>query len=60
MILTLTASIMYWSLQKQGPYEGAGSAAPQEALTEEEEVEQEEEEEEEEEESIEDGVSFGM
>ncbi|XP_047079751.1 fimbrin-5-like [Lolium rigidum] len=58
MILTLTASIMYWSLQKQGPYEGAGSAAPQEALPEEEEEVEEEEEEEEEE--VEDGVSFGM
>ncbi|CAM0878928.1 unnamed protein product [Alopecurus aequalis] len=59
MILTLTASIMYWSLQKQEPYKGARSAAPQDALLEgDEEVEEEEEEqEEEEEENIEDGVS---
>nr|BAK07719.1 predicted protein [Hordeum vulgare subsp. vulgare] len=53
MILTLTASIMYWSLQKHGPYEGPGpaeSAASQEALAEEEEGGEEEEEEEGEEE----------
>ncbi|KAF8693613.1 hypothetical protein HU200_039020 [Digitaria exilis] len=58
MILTLTASIMYWSLQKQGPYQSPG---PQhDALPEEEEGEEEEEEEEEEEDfegGIEDGVS---
>ncbi|CAO2046370.1 unnamed protein product [Urochloa humidicola] len=57
MILTLTASIMYWSLQKQGPYQSPG---PQDTLPEEEEGEEEEEEEEEEgdfEGGIEDGVS---
>ena len=56
MILTLTASIMYWSLQKHGPYEGpgpAGSAASQEALPEEEEEEEVAEEEEEEEKELE-------
>lgn len=61
MILTLTASIMYWSLQKHGPYDGPGPAGPeasQEALPEEEEEGEEvEEEEEAEEEIIEDGVS---
>ncbi|CAO2039429.1 unnamed protein product [Urochloa humidicola] len=56
MILTLTASIMYWSLQKQGPYQSPG---PQDTLLEEEEGEEEEEEEEEGdfEGGIEDGVS---
>jgi plastin-1 len=44
MILTLTASIMYWSLQKQGPYQSPG---PQDALLEEEDFEG----------GIEDGVS---
>uniref|UniRef100_A0ACD5YTX8 Uncharacterized protein n=3 Tax=Avena sativa TaxID=4498 RepID=A0ACD5YTX8_AVESA len=59
MILILIASIMYWSLQKHGPYE-----APREALPEEEEGEEEEEEEEEgeeqQEEEEEEEVSFGM
>uniref|UniRef100_A0A804U8I3 Calponin-homology (CH) domain-containing protein n=1 Tax=Zea mays TaxID=4577 RepID=A0A804U8I3_MAIZE len=50
MILTLTASIMYWSLQNQGPYKSSG---PQDALLEEEE----EEEEEDFEGGVEDGVS---
>ncbi|XP_066317541.1 fimbrin-5-like [Miscanthus floridulus] len=56
MILTLTASIMYWSLQNQGPYQCPG---PQDALPEEEEGEEEEEEEEDEdfEGGVEDGVS---
>nr|CAB3447073.1 unnamed protein product [Digitaria exilis] len=54
MILTLTASIMYWSLQKQGPYQSPG---PQhDALPEEEEGEEEEEEEEDFEGGVEDGV----
>jgi plastin-1 len=53
MILTLTASIMYWSLQKQGPYQSPG---PQDTLPEEEECE-EEEEEEDFEGGVEDGVS---
>ncbi|KAL5212200.1 hypothetical protein ABZP36_023047 [Zizania latifolia] len=57
MILVLTASIMYWSLQRQGPYQSPEpSSAPPETLPEEEEYE-EEEEEDKEEESIEDGVS---
>ena len=56
MILTLTASIMYWSLQKQGPYQSPG---PEDTLPEEEEGEEEGEEEEEEdfEGGVEDGVS---
>jgi len=56
MILTLTASIMYRSLQNQGPYQCPG---PQDALPEEEEGEEEEEEEDEEdfEGGVEDGVS---
>ncbi|PAN06757.1 hypothetical protein PAHAL_1G286400 [Panicum hallii] len=55
MTLTLTASIMYWSLQKHGPYQSPG---PQDALPEEEEEEEEEEEGEEDfEGGIEDGVS---
>ena len=57
MILTLTASIMYRSLQNQGPYQCPG---PQDALPEEEEGEEEEEEEEDEEDfegGVEDGVS---
>lgn len=54
MILTLTASIMYWSLQKQGPYQSPG---PQDTLPEEEECEEEEEEEEDFEGGVEDGVS---
>jgi len=53
MILTLTASIMYRSLQNQGPYQCPG---PQDALPEEEEGE-EEEEEEDFEGGVEDGVS---
>ena len=53
MILTLTASIMYRSLQNQGPYQCPG---PQGALPEEEEGE-EEEEEEDFEGGVEDGVS---
>lgn len=54
MILTLAASIMYWSLQKQGPYQ---SPAP-EALPEEEEVDEDAEEEEGDfEGGIEDGMS---
>jgi len=53
MILTLTASIMYRSLQNQGPYQCPG---PQSALPEEEEGE-EEEEEEDFEGGVEDGVS---
>ncbi|XP_062222913.1 fimbrin-5-like [Phragmites australis] len=62
MILTLTASIMYWSLQRQGPYQSPGqseSAVSRDALPEEEEVEEDEEEEDEEdfEGGIEDGVS---
>ena len=52
MTLTLTASIMYWSLQKHGPYQSPG---PQDALPEE-EGEGEEEEEEEEEEVFEGGI----
>ena len=52
MTLTLTASIMYWSLQKHGPYQSPG---PQDALPEE-EGEGEEEEEEEEEEDFEGGI----
>ncbi|KAJ1279739.1 hypothetical protein BS78_04G178600 [Paspalum vaginatum] len=51
MILTLTASIMYWSLQKHGPYQ---SHVQQDALPEEEEGEEEEEEEGEEEDEEED------
>ncbi|TVU29490.1 hypothetical protein EJB05_21056 [Eragrostis curvula] len=62
MILTLTASIMYWSLQRQGSYQSPGQSVSRDALPEEEEVEEEEEDEEEEEEQdfeggIEDGVS---
>lgn len=59
MILILTASIMYWSLQKQGPYQSPGSSesAVSQALPEEEEEEEVEEDEEEEEDSIEDGVT---
>lgn len=56
MILTLTASIMYWSLQRQGPYQSPGQsecAASRDALMEEEEVEEEEDFEG----GIEDGVS---
>jgi plastin-1 len=45
MILTLTASIMYWSLQRQGPYQSPGQSVSREVLLEEEEVEDEEEEE---------------
>ena len=45
MTLTLTASIMYWSLQKHGPYQSPGS---QDTLPEEEGEGEEEEEEEEE------------
>ncbi|KAG8071238.1 hypothetical protein GUJ93_ZPchr0006g45791 [Zizania palustris] len=57
MILVLTASIMYWSLQRQGPYQSPEpSSAPPETVHEEEEYE-EEEEEDNEEESIEHGVS---
>jgi len=52
MILTLTASIMYWSLQNQGPYQCPG---PQDALPEEEEGEEEAEEDFEG--GVEDGVS---
>jgi plastin-1 len=44
MILTLTASIMYWSLQRQGSYQSPGQSVSREALPEEEEVEDEEEE----------------
>ena len=55
MILTLTASIMYWSLQRQGPYQ---SVSREEAVPEEEEVDEEDEEEEEDfEGGIKDGVS---
>ena len=56
MTLTITASIMYWSLQKHGPYQ---SPRPQDALPEEEGEGEEEEEEEEEdfEGGIEDGIS---
>ncbi|BAF09188.1 fimbrin-5 [Oryza sativa Japonica Group] len=57
MILVLTASIMYWSLQKHGPYQ-VPERVPQETLAEEEEEDEEGDfEEDEEEESIEDGVS---
>uniref|UniRef100_A0A0D9YU96 Calponin-homology (CH) domain-containing protein n=1 Tax=Oryza glumipatula TaxID=40148 RepID=A0A0D9YU96_9ORYZ len=57
MILVLTASIMYWSLQKHGPYQ-VPEPVPQETLAEEEEEDEEGDfEEDEEEESIEDGVS---
>jgi len=52
MILTLTASIMYRSLQNQGPYQCPG---PQDALPEEEEGEEEAEEDFEG--GVEDGVS---
>uniref|UniRef100_A0A0D9VHP4 Calponin-homology (CH) domain-containing protein n=1 Tax=Leersia perrieri TaxID=77586 RepID=A0A0D9VHP4_9ORYZ len=61
MILVLTASIMYWSLQKQGPYQCPEPSV--ETLVEEEEEEEEEEEddrdfeEDDEEEGIIDGVS---
>lgn len=50
---------MYWSLQKQGPYQSPG---PQDALLEEEEGEEEEEEEEEdgEEEDFEGGIEDGV
>lgn len=58
MILTLTASIMYWSLQKQGPYQSPGQSMSQEALPEEEEVEYEEDEEEEE--DFEGGIEEGV
>ncbi|XP_006647434.1 fimbrin-5-like [Oryza brachyantha] len=61
MTLVLTASIMYWSVQKQGPYQSpdqSASSMPPETLAEEEEEDDEEDfEEDEEEESIEDGVS---
>jgi plastin-1 len=60
MILTLTASIMYWSLQRQGPYQSPGQSVSREVLLEEEEVADEEEEEEQEEDfegGIEDNVS---
>ncbi|KAG8060477.1 hypothetical protein GUJ93_ZPchr0002g23206 [Zizania palustris] len=57
MILVLAASIMYWSLQKHGPYQSPEpSSVPPETLPEEEEYE-EEDDDEEEEASIEDGVS---
>ncbi|KAL5207002.1 hypothetical protein ABZP36_031437 [Zizania latifolia] len=56
MILVLAASIMYWSLQKQGPYQSPEpSSVPPETLPEEEEYEEEDEDEEEV--SNEDGVS---
>ena len=58
MTLTLTASIMYWSLQKHGPYQSPGS---QDTLPEEEgEGEEEEEKEEEEEEDFEGGIEDGI
>jgi plastin-1 len=58
MILTLTASIMYWSLQRQGSYQSPGQSVSREALPEEEEVEDEEEEQQEDfEGGIEDGIS---
>lgn len=58
MILTLTASIMYWSLQKQGPYQSPGPH--QDALPEEEEGEEEKEEEEEDDEDFEGGIEDGV
>uniref|UniRef100_A0A0E0K1P8 Calponin-homology (CH) domain-containing protein n=1 Tax=Oryza punctata TaxID=4537 RepID=A0A0E0K1P8_ORYPU len=57
MILVLTASIMYWSLQKHGPYQIPEPVPPETLAEEEEEGEEEDFEEYEEEESIEDGVS---
>lgn len=61
MILTLTASIMYWSLQRQGPYQSPGQSVAGEVLLEEEEVEEDEEEEEElEEEDFEGGIEDGV
>uniref|UniRef100_A0A0A9D5L4 Uncharacterized protein n=1 Tax=Arundo donax TaxID=35708 RepID=A0A0A9D5L4_ARUDO len=59
MILTLTASIMYWSLQRQGPYQTPGQSESCEALPEEGEEDEEgvEEEDEDFEGGIEDGVS---
>uniref|UniRef100_A0A0E0CMN0 Calponin-homology (CH) domain-containing protein n=1 Tax=Oryza meridionalis TaxID=40149 RepID=A0A0E0CMN0_9ORYZ len=57
MILVLTASIMYWSLQKHGPYQVPEPVPPETLAEEEEEDEEGDFEEDEEEESIEDGVS---
>ncbi|GJN21450.1 hypothetical protein PR202_gb08923 [Eleusine coracana subsp. coracana] len=60
MILTLTATIMYWSLQRQGNYQSPGQSVSREALPEEEEIDEEDEEVEEEEEDFEGGIEDGV
>ncbi|KAK3158331.1 hypothetical protein QOZ80_2AG0135750 [Eleusine coracana subsp. coracana] len=60
MILALTATIMYWSLQRQGNYQSPGQSVSREALPEEEEIDEEDEEVEEEEEDFEGGIEDGV